>query len=88
MQQGKALALASGRCNPKETPIVDLAELIGKLRNVQSNYPGCKVVVATSAQVSGGIPGMNAAFRLPIADGSCLGDQNGEVGSLFIVTVR
>lgn len=67
---------------------MDLAELIGKLKSVQANYPGCKVVIATSSQVAGNkIGGMNAAFRVPIADGAGLGDEDGETYSLFIVTL-
>lgn len=66
---------------------MDLDELIGRLRNVRGANPGCKVVIATSSQVTrGAIPGMTAAFRIPIASGSCLGDQDGEVDDLFIVT--
>ena len=68
---------------------MDLDELIAHLRNVRANYPGCSVVIGTPSQVlHRRIPGMNAGFRLPIADGACLGDQDGETSSLFIVTKR
>lgn len=66
-----------------------LDDLIQKLQDTQVTYPGSCVFVATSAQIlRSSPPNMNAVYQLPIADGSCLGDQDGEVDSLFIVTMK
>lgn len=68
---------------------MDLDALIGQLQNVRALYPNSRVFIATSSQViNTAVPGMNAGYRLPVVDGSCLGDQNGEVGSLFLVTTE
>lgn len=69
---------------------MEVTDLIGKLRDVRSNFPGCKVVIATGRQVTSPtpIPGLVAAYRVPIADGSCLGDADGELDALFIVATR
>jgi hypothetical protein len=68
---------------------MSLDELIRKLQDTQRLYPNSQVLIATSRQVLGDwtkTAGMNTAHRIPIANGSGLGDQDGEVESLFIVT--
>jgi len=65
---------------------MDLDFLIGELRAVRSAYPGRKVKIATERQIDT-LPGVRASFQTPIADGSCLGDEGGEVDSLYIIVV-
>ena len=68
---------------------MDLKELISKLKNVHKQYPNSQVFIATATQVlAKEVHKMNAAYRIPVADNSRLGDQDGEVESLFIVTVE
>lgn len=66
---------------------MDLDELIGKLQAARSLYGNHRVVIGTSSQVENNrIPDLKRAFQIPIADNSELGDRDGEVDSLFLVT--
>lgn len=65
---------------------MDLDSLIGELRTARSAYPGRKVKIATHRQIKA-MTGVRATINVPIADGSCLGDEDGEVDSLYVVVV-
>ncbi len=68
---------------------MDLDELIRRLQTIQLSFPTSQVLIATASQVlNESVLEMNAAYRIPLADGSGLGDQDGEVASLFIVTTE
>jgi hypothetical protein len=67
---------------------MDLDELIRKLQKARSDYgPGSVIIGSTNQVIHATIPSMDSAWSLPIAEGSCLGDEDGEVERLFIVTV-
>lgn len=66
---------------------MDLDTLIRYLQ--QARIGGnSEVLVGTPSQVLRGISGQRASWRLGIADGAGLGDQEGECDSLFLILVR
>jgi hypothetical protein len=66
---------------------MEIDKLVKDLTENAGLYPGSRVVIGTSSQVlNREIRGMVAAKRLPIAEGSTLGDEDGECSSLFLVT--
>lgn len=67
---------------------MDINDLIRKLKDTRRVFPNSDVVIATSSQVlNSQVPGLNSAYRVPIADDSRLGDESGAIEGLFIVAV-